>query len=318
MNKNVIGLLDELRNISNILGQIYREKAYRIAIVNIRQLPWDIKDNLGRFKDSKIVGVGSAIKEKIMEICKTGKLKELDQLRRDPEVIAAKELSRILGVGPATVKKWLSLGINSLADLCRRVNSGEIVLGNVQRVGLQYYVDLNTKIPRAEVSKIGATIHEMLTRICPGILFCIAGSYRREFAESGDVDILISCGRRSPLAVFISVLETDPRLITILSRGPERVTFLYKIGARVRQVDILSLVKSSWATGILYFTGSWEFNEGMRGYAKAQGYRLNQSGLFKITKNGNLSRINVSTEEDIFHKLNIPYVQPRARDIFRL
>ena len=53
----------------------------------------------------------------------------------------------------------------------------------------------------------------------------------------------------------------------------------------------------------------------MRQIAKSMGYKLNEYGLFKIAKDGTVSTrmAKVNSEEDIFKKLKIDYLEPHQR-----
>ena len=73
-------------------------------------------------------------------------------------------------------------------------------------------------------------------------------------------------------------------------------------------MDIEFLPEHEFQAGLLYFTGSKDFNISMRSRAKSLGYVLNQHGLFK----GN-ERVHVYTEKDIMNQLNMEFVSPLHR-----
>jgi DNA polymerase IV len=127
----------------------------------------------------------------------------------------------------------------------------------------------------------------------------------------------------------------------LISTGPTRITFvMLGPSSRMRQVDLLFIPKASYAASLLYFTGSWEFNESMRSWAKAHGFRLNQNGLYKVAAGptressegvstrkssrdksrgsrrasaDGLTLIPTKTEQDIFAKLGLRYMEPAER-----
>ena len=76
----------------------------------------------------------------------------------------------------------------------------------------------------------------------------------------------------------------------------------------IRRIDIRLLPLQSFFTGYLYFTGSYEFNERMRGIAKRQGYKLNEYGLYKGNK-----FIQIYSEKDVFDILGMKYLNPEER-----
>lgn len=343
-NHELIALLEEFAQISEITGEAYREKAYRGAISGIKSLTWNVKSNPERVETEKIPGVGKAIRKKILEWIKTGTIAELVKLQSRKEISAYKIFIKVLGVGPATIRDWLSIGVYDLGALRKKIGSGEITLTDMQKYGLMYYGDLNERIPRDEVTHLSAYIMLIIRKVDPLIVANVCGSYRRGAEDSGDIDILVSNKNSfnpTLLRNIHAVLEKDSSFVTQISIGRERYTFLYRSlyrgNVKVRQIDILNLDYSQYWPGILYFTGSWEFNEAMRGWAKKRGFKLNQKGLFKSSYDrgdrGDKSRtrgtsgvrkgtsrpaptqtqVISDSEEEIFAALGLKYVPPQER-----
>lgn len=311
-NAEVITLLKRLAQIADLRGDTHREKAYRGAILGLQSINWSIKNNPNRLEEEKIAGVGKAIKNKLLEYVQTGKIDELARLENSKDVLAYQELSKIAGAGPKIVAEWIGKGIYTLADLRQQLAKGKIELTNVQKYGLTYYHDLNSRIPRAEVELIGNSVIQKIRELDPGSLCEITGSYRRKLESSGDIDIITS-GEYS-LRELNEKYEKDPFYIGYFAVGVERLTFIYKspTSGIVRQIDVLRLPIGQYWSGILYFTGSWEFNAAMRGYAKSKGFLLNQRGLFRI-KGGVEILIKVTSERQIFDTIGIKYVEPQYR-----
>jgi len=310
-NSEIIGLLDEFAQIADIMGETYRTNAYNTAVQSIKKLSWKIKENPQRVIQEKIPGVGIGIRNRLLEYIRTGTIADLEKLRKNKKVVAASAFSKIAGVGPATVRNWLSMRIYDMGQLRRKIGNGTIVLTKMQQYGLKYYDDLNTRIPRDEVEEIGSRVRRLVISLMPDIQMTIAGSYRRGASTSGDIDIIAtSTEYEETLLKNVSLeLENDPDFVAVMSSGSERLTFLYKYGM-VRQVDILYLPKSEFYPGVLYFTGDWSFNEEMRRYARKKGYRLNQRGLYQLKPP---KLIKVNSEKEIFDILGLSYVEPPAR-----
>ena len=76
------------------------------------------------------------------------------------------------------------------------------------------------------------------------------------------------------------------------------------------KIDIFRTPIKNKYTMLLYSTGSKNFNIRMRVIAKKQNYILNQTGLYKLPSK---TLIIVSSEQDIFNKLNIKYILPKYR-----
>lgn len=312
MNKELVDILEELRDIYEIEGDVYRENAYKKAIINIKKIdhqiltapPWPI--------------VGTRIANKITEFINTGRIAELAKLRNNKRVKAFRVFTAILGVGPATVQEWIRMRIYDIASLRRAIGTGKITLNHMQKLGLKYYSDLNNRMPRAEVEAIGEIMRRQLEQIRPGITFEISGSYRRGRADCGDIDILLTHNNwnKDLLAEFREQIAIDRNFIDIVGAGEQRLTLLYRgpTSNKVRQIDLLWLPRGQFIPALLYFTGSGDFNEKMRGIAKRKGYRLNQKGLFKIEGGQiKLPGIVLKTEREIFDILEMPYVEPNLR-----
>ena len=76
-----------------------------------------------------------------------------------------------------------------------------------------------------------------------------------------------------------------------------------------RRLDIRIIKIDSYATALMYFTGSKEFNLRLRNKAIEKDMLLNEYGLFKKNKD----RIYISSEEDIFKILEEDYLEPTQR-----
>jgi DNA polymerase/3'-5' exonuclease PolX len=313
MNAEIISIIERLAHIADLRGDTHREKAYRAAILGISSLKWSILAEPARIETEKIPGVGKGIKNKLLEYVRTGKVAELIDLEGSKDVRAYSELSKIAGVGPKTAANWIRSGIYTLADLRTMLAQGKIELTHVQKYGLTYYADLNERIAREEVAQIGRDIIAEVMKLDPNALAEIVGSYRRGSETSGDIDI-ITCGKYS-LKDLCAIYCKKPHFIDNFSIGNERWTFIYKspMTGKVRQIDVLKLPPAQYWSGLLYFTGSWEFNAAMRGYAKMQGYLLNQRGLFRL-RGKTETLVKVKSEEEIFDVLRLKYVPPELRN----
>ena len=80
----------------------------------------------------------------------------------------------------------------------------------------------------------------------------------------------------------------------------------------IRRLDIRYVDIKSFFPAYLYFTGSYEFNERMRGIAKRKGYKLNEYGLYKLEENQE-KYIQIYSEKDVFDILGMNYLEPSQR-----
>ena len=189
-----------------------------------------------------------------------------------------------------------------------------------QIVGLKYYKDIQERIPRKEIEQFEKVITIILKKY-PNIIFKICGSYRRGNLDSGDIDILISNKEsdKSCILSFVKILiELDILVDHLTINGENKYMGLGKIPNNkykiFRRIDIKYVNISSFATSLLYFTGSRNLNTEMRSKAISKGYKLNEYGLF-WNKKDNKKQLDTPTEESVFKHLDMEYLEPIKRNI---
>ena len=317
--------------IASARGEQYRALAYRRAIISPET-------------------VGSDLSGKIAEYKATGHIHDLDVLLSLPETRASLELSKILGFGPSTIRTLIGKGITSRESLIDNVKHQKITLTRMQNLGLQYFDDLQRKIPRDDVSRISeivfTKIFESANEIFDSpetarqLLVETTGSYRRHARESNDIDILVagpdgahSRRQRGDLGHVLlhkvhERMSDLPGFIDIITLGNQKYSFLFRYHWVV-SIDIIYVPRSSYFAALIYFTGSRSFNIWMRDQCKKRGYSLNQYGLTKIDappaeeiaeeasespRDPERAIIRLDSEKHIFDILAIPYIPPANRD----
>ena len=244
----------------------------------------------------------------IAEFKKTGKIREIEKIK--PRVQIYRDLRGLKGFGIPAIRDMIARGIKTPADITR----AKIKLTRLQEVGLKYYDDLIKKLSRDEVAKYAREFTQIITSIDSGARVEIAGSYRRELAECGDIDLLVCCEScPRTLREFVNLLMKNKSYrCVILMQGDAKVSFIFA-GARgvMRQCDVVCTNAHEYPAALLYFTGSAEYNIRMRAIARAKGMLLNQKGLFTIRG----KEVPVKSEADIFSILGVPYAEPRARTL---
>jgi len=186
----IISKLSKLQEIHKLLGDRFRADAYLNGIRIIRNYQGTLPRNKKDLKE--IDGIGKGLSEKIEEIISTGRLKKLEELENDPSIKSILQLTRIVGIGPKLSKKLIKSKITSIQQLKQKVQDGEIKLTNSQSLGLKYFDDLNTRIPRNEIEKFEKKLHKIVNKTDPDLSAQIMGSYIRGQSNSGDIDILLS------------------------------------------------------------------------------------------------------------------------------
>ena len=312
----------------------FKLKHFKNALSIIRQFP----NKITKGSDLKdISGIGKGTIERIDEFLNTKSISEIDktmikQITKDASVL--KELSKVINIGPKVAKQLIDkYNIKSVDELKKKIKNGLIEVNDKIMIGLKYYGVMQENIPRKEIDNYDKVFQDEIKKLDGyenlGIILTIAGSYRRQKPTSNDIDILISARgidtqknykkiERNILTEFLTRLKKRKILVdnlTDFNNNTKYMGFSKLPRKPVRRLDVRFVPYESYFYALLYFTGSYQLNREMRILAKQKGYKLNEYGLFKILENGKISRsrIKVNSEEDIFKKLNMDYLQPNER-----
>jgi len=138
----------------------------------------------------------------------------------------------------------------------------------------------------------------------------ICGSYRRLAPSISDLDILIVVDKLEDWNSILDYLENimGYQLIPNIGRGDKKAS--YMINGFIH-VDFKNIPEESWPFALLHFTGSKNTNIEMRRRANQLGYKLNEYGLIRESNDEPIT--GLTTEQDIFEFLQLPYKQPWER-----
>jgi DNA polymerase beta len=212
-----------------------------------------------------------------------------------------------------------------------------------QLVGIKYFDQIEKRIPRAEIQEIERFLKEIASRMSPDFIITICGSYRRGKDSSGDVDVFLTHKEfrtkedaskfttKGNKGVTCNLLTEFVRIATAVNfivdhlteDGETKYMGMCKLKDHTiaHRIDIRLIAFNSYGPAILYFTGSFNFNQQMRNHALTKGYTLNEYGLFKCTRDSVTKKIvkgdliPVESEEEIFKIIDYPYKTPQERDI---
>ena len=313
MNDQLINDLEILVKYYKITKDHFRKMAYEKAIKTIRNLDFQIED-VKQIYNMK--GIGKSILTKIEEYLDTNQIQKVEEVRpllhpnKTPQEIAIEEFLHIWGVGEVKAKSLWNLGYRSMRD----IRNSPHVLNRQQLIGLRYYEDLQKKIPRETITIIQVIIRFILDKEFGKNKYKlkVAGSYRRGKLFSNDIDILIT-SHFFDLNQIITILQKWKVITVILSLKTEKFMGIGNCPNGKDpyfRIDIEFLPEKEFSFGLLYFTGSKDFNREIRWYAKKNGYLLNQHGIKNVVTG---EYINAKTEEDIFDILDLQYVDPKKR-----
>lgn len=314
-NREIAATFELVADMLAIRGDhFHRVNAYRRAAENIRELHRDLQSISDDGELTAIPGIGNTLAEKINEMLQTDRLAFYDRLAEEiPPTLV--EMLRIEGLGPKRIKQIFdSLGITTIDELQQVAEDG--ILRQLPGMGAKSEARIlsglkalaehgDDRVPLGDAWPVARAIVDLLDSL-PGVEKVeVAGSLRRMRETIGDVDILASSADAEPVMDFFCAMEN---VESILGRGPTKSSVLLLNGM---QVDLRVLPAERWGTLLSYFTGSKNHNVRLREMALKKGLSLNE---YAFTPVDGGAEILCATEEDVYQRLNLPYIAPVLRE----
>lgn len=312
-NEDIAKAFEEIADLLEIEeANPFRVRAYRNGARAVRGLGQELGTLIAAGEDlSKLPGIGKALSEKIHEYLQTGRLKALERLHREvPESL--EEVLKLPGLGPRRVKMlYHKLGVQNLRELETAVKSG--MVGELPGFGkiteqniltaIAAHRDKEVRYLRPVAESYADSLVDYLQQV-PGVkTVVVAGSYRRGRETVGDLDILVSTARNSP--VMQRFTDYD-EVAEVVSQGDTRATVLLRSGL---QVDLRVVPQKSEGAALHYFTGSKAHNIQIRRLAQKQGLKINEYGVFKGER-----QVAGKTETSVFKSVGLAYIPPELRE----
>lgn len=307
---------------------------YKHKIISLKNSTKQIKIFSNEIKEGKdlaeISGIGKGTIARIDEFIKNKKLEEVTNFcnqydcdsilyNKNPNLVY-EDLLTVFGIGDKMAKKLIEThNLKSVKKLQKLVKNKKVELPDNIKTGLKYFGKVKNHIPRSEITQVREFVYEVFTDLDPNLVFDICGSFRRKKPFSNDIDLLVTSYElvednqekaTKIMKKIINSLEDKKFIIERLTDESSSTKFmgLCRNNKEIRRLDIRLVPMKSFFPAYLYFTGSYEFNERMRGIAKRQGYKLNEYGLYKDEK-----YIQVYSEKDVFDILGMNYLDPKDR-----
>ncbi|KAF5746638.1 hypothetical protein HS088_TW06G00809 [Tripterygium wilfordii] len=330
LNRNITDIFGKLINIYRALGDDRRSFSYHKAIPVIEKLPFKI-ESVDQVKH--LPSIGKSMQDHIREIVMTGKLSKLEHFEEDEKVRTISLFGEVWGIGPATAAKLYEKGHRTLDDLKK-----DDSLTNSQKIGLKYFDDINSRIPRHEVQEMEKLLEKVAEEILPGVVIVCGGSYRRGKASCGDMDIITTHpdgkSHKGFLAKFVKCLK-DMKFLRedlIFSTHSEEGTnsgvdtyfgLCTYPGRELRhRIDFKVYPRDIYAFGLIAWTGNDVLNRRLRILADSKGYRLDDTGLFPATQGSSGKKgargsasLRFETEKEVFDFLGFPWLEPHERNL---
>lgn len=338
-NALVISVLKKMSDYYTQTNDHWRPIAYRRAITELESIT-DRKISTAE-EAEELPGFGPRLAEKLEEIVNTHSLARLDYALHDPIGKILALFLGIYGVGKSTADKWIAKGFRTLDDLLQKAK-----LNDSQKIGIEHYQDLNTRIPREEVTKLGEYVKAEAAKVDHEVHLLIGGSYRRGADSSGDIDFIITkkgTTSSKDLLAFVEQLVGNlwrqgfltAELASHSSNKDDSGSKWHGccVLPRIpgynddesyrpiwRRIDLLLVPETEFGAALIYFTGNDIFNRSLRLLASKKGMRLNQRGLYKGVMRGpgreKLTEgelMEGKDEERIFEILNVKWREPHER-----
>ncbi len=312
-NEDVAAVFDEMADLLDIQdANPFRVRAYRNAARTVRGLGRDLGEMVEQGKDlTKLPGIGKDLAEKIEEILESGTTQALKDLHKEVPASLG-ELLRIPGLGPKRVKAiYKERKIKTLKQLEKAARKGELrELSGFGAKTEQHILDViaaHRETERRFLLSVAAQYAEPLVEYLKEIKgvkqAVVAGSYRRGKETVGDLDILVTAKKGSPVMDrFVEYDEVDE----VVSKGTTRATVLLRSGL---QVDLRVVPEQSFGAALHYFTGSKAHNIQVRRLGQQEKLKINEYGIFKGEK-----RTAGTTEAEVFKSVGLAFIEPELRE----
>jgi DNA polymerase (family X) len=320
-NKTIAGILYETADLMEINNDdSFRIRSYRRAAEAIEALPMQVSELIADPKKLlEIPGIGKGMCANLQEIFKEGKLKLHSELleKYRPSML---ELLKIQGLGPKTIALlWSAHQVCDLDGVEKLARAGKIRelprMGEKQEQKILKSIEDYRRIAGRFLLDVAERVAEKLIEHVssfPGVeKITPAGSLRRGRETVGDLDVLVTGSasiddaQRNALAEHIVKF---PGIMEVIARGENKVSFRLRSGM---QVDVRMLPPDSFGAAMQYFTGSKNHNVTLRQRALKMGFTLSEYGLYQLKDE---QRVAGATEEEIYGKLGLDYVEPELRE----
>ncbi len=318
-NKTVSSIFSRIADALEIKGEnVFRIRAYRLAAQNVinlsRQLEEIYKEDAENLDN--IPGIGKDLKEKIIELVETGRLKYYEELMKEFPAHFLDMLD-LAGLGPRKLKKLSdSLGVKNVDDLEKACQKGK--LASIEGMGektqeklleaIKHFRKKEGRMLLPEAYYYADRIIEYLKKSRNFKILEKAGSLRRGKETVGDLDILAvaSDGKKA-----MDYFTAYPGVESVIAKGSTKSSVSLKEGP---QVDLRVIEKERVGAALLYFTGSKQHNVEVRKIAKGRGYKVSEYGIFSVSKSGKEKFIAGKTEEEVYKVLGMEYIPPELRE----
>lgn len=292
-NKEIARTFQFLGNIMELHDENkFKIRSYQNAYISLRKLDRPLAE-MSDEEIGKIKGVGKAIVGKIRELLDGGQMATLERYKSEtPSGI--QEMLGIKGFGPKKIKAiWKDLGVESIGELLYAVNENRLI--ELNGFGQKTQEDLKQKLEYFQLSKdkyhyarLEGPAKELISQFqsqFPGLAISWTGALRRGSNELSLIELLLAkpdVAQAELEAVLEEVQLTDQAWTAKTAEG--------------HSVRIYTCEAEAFGSKLFRYTAHPEFLEAF------------------VKDNPGLDFSGLSTEEAVFEKASIPFVEPELRE----
>jgi DNA polymerase (family 10) len=311
-NSEVAQIFYAIADLLEIQNERFKPEAYRRAARSIESLGEDLRHVANRGGLGEIPGVGEALRAKVAEYLRDGRIHYYEDLRQQfpPGVI---RLMQIPGVGPKTTARFYrELHLESPEEVARAIDEGR--LAGLPGFGERKIEKLKEALAQARGAPAGRLPLDVAWRQAREVLdelrarapirdFSAAGSLRRCREDVGDLDLLVTTD--APTKAVRAFVQL-PGVREIVMQGDTRATVVRGPGLHL---DLRVVDPDSFGAALQYFTGSKDHNIHLRSLAQKRGLKINEYGVFRGDE-----RIGGATEEEVYRIMDLPWIPAEIRE----
>src|SRR5687767_6648145 len=330
LNDDLANLFAAMADVVDIKGEnTFKVLAFRKVGRILKDLKGDVRRHVEEGTLSEVDGIGKSSQRIIEEYVKSGRSTDAEELAQSvpPGLLP---MLAVEGLGPKTIALlWKERNITSADALLKAIESGKLegIKGigekKIQAIkqGLEARARAGGRMGIGEALSVAEGFVKEVRKLANVLKAEVAGSLRRRRETIGDIDLV--CAVKDPAhGDGIAKAFTElPGVARVLGQGQTKASVLTPSGLKV---DLRVLPQEHFGAAMLYFTGSKDHNVKMRGLAQKKGMTLNEWGLYRLEEYEEAEKktaeapdvkpVAAATEEQIYRKLGMEYVEPELRE----
>lgn len=289
----------------------YRARAYETGAEAIEGLTDDLGALVAAKKLTGIRGIGAALAAQIAELYQTGRSEQLEKLRAElPRGVL--ELSQVPGMTLKRIKALHdALGVGSVAELKQACLTGKVrgVKGFGAKIesslleGIHRYETHDDRVPLVAALELAEPLLEHVRGCDATEQADLAGGIRRWEETVARVDLVAAADDAGKV---IDCFARFPRVDEVEERGASRCAVRFSGGLRG---ELLCVPPRDYAAALHHRTGAPAYLDALGALARELGFTLDERGLRRGDE-----RLVVTTEEDLYRHLGLPFIAPELRE----